>query len=106
MKKYKSIALAFILFTASASYAQTTEHKHKAPHGGQVQDAGGYHIEMVKGESIISFYVLDSKEKTMSNKALTGNAVFDFFNKTTATATLKKADKNALVLDTPKANVF
>lgn len=108
MKKYKSLALAFIMLIAatSVSYAQTTAHKHKAPHGGLVQEADGYHIEMVKGDNTISLYLLDTKEKTLSNQGITGTAVFEFLNKTKTTATLRKGDKNALVLDTPKANVF
>lgn len=108
MKKLKAFSFAFAMLIAgtTVSYAQTAIHKHKAPHGGTVQEADGYHIEMVKGESALSFYVLDAKEKTVSNKAITGTAVFDFFNKTKSTSTLKKGGQNVLVLDIPKANVF
>ena len=108
MKTIKSIALAFTLLIAGTtlSYAQTAGHTHKAPHGGVVQEAGGYHIEMVKGADSISFYLLDGKQKTLSNKAITGTAIFDFFNKTKATSPLTKGSKNALWVNTPKANVF
>ena len=108
MKTIKSIAFAFTLLIAGTtlSYSQAEGHKHKAPHGGLVQEANGYHIEMVKGIDNISFYVLDAQQKTLSNKTITGTAVFDFFNKTKSTAPLKKGNKNVLLLNLPKANVF
>ncbi|OYZ02122.1 MAG: hypothetical protein B7Y37_03175 [Sphingobacteriia bacterium 28-36-52] len=108
MKTIKSIILVFILLVAGStvSYAQTENHTHKAPHGGLVQEANGYHIEMVKGKDSISFYLLDAKQKTLSNKTVTGTAVFDFFNKTKSTSTLANTKKNAMWVSTPKANVF
>ena len=108
MKTIKSIAFAFTLLIAGTtlSYAQTEGHKHKAPHGGLVQEANGYHIEMVKGIDNISFYILDAQQKTLSNKTVSGTAVFDFFNKTKSTSTLAKTKKNAMWVSTPKANVF
>lgn len=108
MKTIKSISLAFILLVAasSISYAQTESHSHNAPHGGLMQDAGGYHIEMVKGKDSINFYILDSKQKALSNKTMTGTATFDFFGNTKATSALAKGKKDALWASIPKANVF
>lgn len=108
MKKIKSITLAFILLVAgsSISYAQTDNHTHKAAHGGLVQEAGTYHIEMVKGKDSINFYILDGKQKTLSNKTITGTALFDFFGNTKATSPLAKGKKDALWVSIPKANVF
>lgn len=108
MKTIKLITLAFILLIAGTniSYAQSENHTHKAAHGGLVQEADGYHIEMVKGKDSISFYILDAKQKTLSNKTITGTAVFDFFNKTKATSALAKSNKNAMWVNPPKANVF
>ena len=106
INKIKSIALALALLVAGTSYAQTESHSHKAAHGGTVQTAGDYHIEMVAGADKISFYLLDAKESTLTNKAVTGTAVFEFINKTKATAPLGKGSKNALMVETPKANVF
>lgn len=107
MKIFRTLVLSTVLTaaTATVSFAQSG-HSHKALHGGIVQEADGYHIEMVKAENTISFYLLDAKEKTINNKGVTGTTVFEFINKTKTTATLRKGDKNALVLDTPKANVF
>jgi hypothetical protein len=108
MKKIKSIALAlaFIIAGATNAHAQTENHTHKAAHGGVVQEAGNYHIEMVTGANMISFYLLDAKGKTVVNNAISGTAVFDFFNKTKATSPVTKADKNAFQVATPKANIF
>lgn len=108
MKSMKSITLAFIFLVAGAtiSYAQTESHSHKGTHGGLMQDADGYHIEMVKGKDSITFYILDAQQKTLSNKTVSGTAVFDFFNKTKATSPLAKSKKDAMWVSTPKANVF
>lgn len=108
MKKIKSIGFAFTLLLAGStiSYAQTEGHAHKAAHGGMVQPAGDYHIEMVKGANTISFYLLDNKENTVSTEAIKGTAVFEFSNKTKATAPLKNGDKNAFLANAPKANIF
>ncbi len=85
MKTIKSIIPVFILLVAGSTVsAQTESHTHKAVHGGLVQEAAGYHIEMVKGKDSISFYILDAQQETLSNKTVSGTAVFDFFNKSNA----------------------
>lgn len=108
MKTIKSIAFAFSLLIAgsSISYAQTGGHEHKAAHGGKVQTAGNYHIEMVKGTDKISFYLLDAKDKTISNKGIKGNAVFEFANKTQANLPLMTGDENAFLVSNPRASIF
>lgn len=108
MKTLKSIAFAFSLLIAGStiSYAQTGGHSHKAAHGGMVQTAGKYHIEMVKGADNISFYLLDAKEKTVSNKGIKGNAVFEFANKTQANLPLKSGSENAFLVSKPQASIF
>jgi len=108
MKKIKSIALAFILMIAGTtiSFAQTAAHAHKATHGGIVQTAGDYHIEMLKVANKINFYLLDAKENTISNKAIKGSAVFEFSNNTKTTVPLKNSEKDVFVVDNPKASIF
>lgn len=106
IKNLMLFALVLVLITSTAS-AQTKMHKHKAPHGGIVEEAGsGLHIEMVKTDGVLLFYVLDAKQKTLSNKAISGTAVFQFFNGTKSNSTLEKSAKNALVVDKPRANKF
>ncbi|WP_276348905.1 hypothetical protein [Daejeonella sp. JGW-45] len=108
MKTIKSIALAFSLLIAGStiSYAQTGGHAHKAPHGGMIQTAGKYHIEMVKGADNIRFYLLDTKEKTVLNKGVKGTVVFEFANKTKATAPLNIGDESAFLVNNPRASIF
>jgi len=75
---------------SNSSYAKQT---CSAPHGGTLQDAGKYKIEMVK-ELIskvdpVKFYVLDKKGKGISGKSISGTAVFKFDDNTTETITLE-----------------
>jgi len=60
-------------------------HAHGSPHGGEVKSAGDYHIEMVKGDGKISFYLLDGGENTVPTKDVTGTAILQFDGKTTST---------------------
>ncbi|MEJ7821153.1 MAG: hypothetical protein WKF85_02460 [Chitinophagaceae bacterium] len=109
MKTIKSISFAVILFIAGTtiSYAQKVAHIHKAPHGGMIQEAGSYHIEMVQDENNLTFYLLDAKSKTLSNKAVKGSVLFEFLgNKTKAPASLNNSSNNALIVSIPKANTF
>lgn len=87
MKTIKVISVAILLTIASTtiSHAQVSTNTVKMPHGGIIQNSGDYKIEMVERENNLSFYVLDAKGKTVSNKKVTGSAVFEFFNKTKVT---------------------
>ncbi len=107
MKAIKSIVLSILFATATLfATAQVKQATIKAPHNGVIQNAGDYKIEMVETDSKILFYVLDNKGKTVSNKNVSGTAVFDFFNKTTATNPISLEAKNALAVEVPKANVY
>jgi hypothetical protein len=104
MKTTKLIILSFILLMAgTASFAQ---FKFKAPHGGFLKKAGSYHIEMVQSESKLTFYLLDAKGKTLSNKSVKGSVLYEFFNKSKATSSLTNDKKNGFIVDIPKASVF
>lgn len=87
MKTIKVITVAILLTiaTTTISGAQVRTNTVKTPHGGIIQNSGDYKIEMVTRENNISFYVLNAKGKMVSNKKITGSAVFEFFNKTKAT---------------------
>jgi hypothetical protein len=41
------------------------EHAHQAPHGGLVQTAGKYHVELVAKDAELNVYLLDHAEKTL-----------------------------------------
>ncbi|OJW10441.1 MAG: hypothetical protein BGO53_09675 [Sphingobacteriales bacterium 39-19] len=83
----------------------SAQHSHDAPHGGTLQEAGGYHIEMVKTKDTLSFYVMDGSNKTIS-KAVTGSLQFEFSNKTKSTTKLVSCKAGGLCTPLPKANIF
>jgi hypothetical protein len=108
MKTIKTIVLGLFLLVAvtTISTAQVNQENSKTPHGGIIQNAGDYKIEMVERENSISFYVLDAKGKTVSNKKVTGAVEFQFFNKTKATNPISLDVNNALFVEVPRANVY
>jgi hypothetical protein len=58
--------LASLLLASIAAWADGKGgHHHHAPHGGQVQDAGGVHLEAVVKDGKLLLYVLDTNEKTL-----------------------------------------
>jgi hypothetical protein len=104
MKNLKTFALSFILAATSATLSFAQDHHHKSPHGGEVKDAGGYHIEMVKTKTTLNFYLLGSDEKPSDKKA-TGKVEFEFSNKTKSTSALTTGEGGSLKVDLPKANI-
>lgn len=104
--KFSVLLIALVMIVGTAS-AQSKMHNHKAPHGGIVEEAGsGFHIEMVKTDDVLKFYVLDSKQKTVSNKAISGTAVFQYLSNNKSNSPLVKGSENALITDKPRANKF
>lgn len=88
------------------SYAQVNQGTIKTPHGGIIQNAGDYKIEMVERENNISFYVLDANGKTVSNKKVTGSVVFESFNKTKLKNPISLEANNALLVEVPRASIY
>jgi hypothetical protein len=41
------------------------KHAHRAPHGGNVETVGKFHVELVRKDGQIQVYVLDAKEETV-----------------------------------------
>jgi len=103
MKKIKSIAIGIFLLVVGTtiSNAQGNENQSKGPHNGIIQNVGDYKIEMVERENNCSFYVLNTKGKTVSNKGVSGTVVFEFFNKTKATTPISLDINNALFVEVP-----
>ncbi|MBN8880590.1 hypothetical protein [Chitinophaga sp. 212800010-3] len=98
-----SLMLAMTTLAVNSAMAQQTGHG-AAPHGGKMVDVDKYHIEMVKGNNLLSFYVLDANAKTLGKPA-TGSVEFAFENGTKSTSDLK-ADKNgALTVALPKNGI-
>ena len=86
MKKIKSIAMMALLLFAGATISYA--HGDKGPHGGQIVASGNYYVELLNKEGKITVYLLDANEKTMGNKSITGKAVLQFADKTSATIKL------------------
>jgi hypothetical protein len=108
MRIIKSIAISFLLLVSATiiSYAQVNETSIKTTGHGIIQNSGDYKIEMVERENSISFYVLDAKGKTLSNKNVTGTVMFEFFNKTKATNPISLDINNSLLVEVPRANLY
>lgn len=70
-----------------------------------VQEANGYHVEMVKVKETLNFYLLGADGKA-SKKAATGKVEFKFANKTKSTSSLSAGKNGALHTALPKANIF
>ena len=95
-----------LVVSTTISHAQVSTNSVKTPHGGIIQNSGDYKIEMVERENNISFYVLNAKGKTVSNKKIIGSVVFEFFNKTKATNPVSLDTNNALFVQVPKASIY
>jgi hypothetical protein len=90
-----------ILFFATLTLIARIVAKPHGPHGGTVQKAGEYYIEMKTPEKKFYAYLLDKKFKTISNKDLSGNARFFFPDSTTFDIPLKPAEENAFTCLVP-----
>jgi len=101
-----SIILFLLIAGTTISYAQINDNIIKTPHGGVIQNADDYKIEMVERENNISFYILNSKGKTISNKKVTGSVEFEFFNKTKAKNPITLDVNDSLFVEVPRANVY
>ena len=78
---------------SQGSNEQAHEHATPHPHGGEVKDAGKYHIEMVADmllkEAQVSFYLLKGAMKSVSNEGITGTVQYKYKDESTVTETLK-----------------
>ena len=88
-KKVKSAILAILITTMGTFGAMAQDHDNsKAPHGGKVEEAGKYHIEVVTKDNKLSFFLLDGKAKAMRNKGVSGSVLLQFADGKTKTVVL------------------
>lgn len=101
-----AVIAAFVLFSTKGFAQHGEEHAHKSVHGGDVVSASGgdYHVEMLKKEGKVIFYLLDDDEKTLSIESVTGSALFQFDDKTVANEKLTVEGKEMLIVTTTKAD--
>lgn len=108
MKTIQTIAFTMMLAaaTTTVSYAQSAHgHEHKSPRGGVVQDANGYHVEMVKTKDTLNFYLTGADNKPVG-KPVKGKVTFEFANSTKSSSSLILGKNGALQVALPKANIF
>ena len=65
------------------------------PNGGQIKDAGKYHLELAVKQAVLTVYVTDAKHQKIVTKGASGNATV-LANKSTANIKLEPAGENAL----------
>lgn len=116
MRTVKSIAVIALMLTAGAtiSFAQEKgkEENHHigeqgmGPHKGTVQEADPYHAELLNKDGKVTIYLLDGNAKSMSNKGVTGTAIFQFADKTSATVTLTPSGDDSFSVANDKASNF
>ena len=91
-KKVKTAILAIVISTMGTFGALAQDHDNsKAPHGGKVEEAGEYHIEVVTKDNKLSLFLLDGKAKAMSNKDVSGSVLLQFADGKTKTVVLTAA---------------
>ena len=66
------------------------------PNGGQVRDAGKYHLALVVKDSALTVYVSGSKDAKVATKGATGTATV-LAGKTTSSVKLEPRGENAVV---------
>jgi len=107
IKKVKTAILSIAIGVASSTTAFAQDHdNNKAPHGGKVEEAGAYHIEVSTKDGKAHFYLLDGKAKTMANTGVTGSVVLQFADGTTKTVQLTANGTDGFLADDAKALTY
>lgn len=110
--KVKTIvtAIAMMLIGITTTYAQKNPHNvgvpGKGPHGGTIQEADPNHAEILVKGNKVHIYILDGNAKPISNKGITGTAVLQFKDASTANANLVTDGTDGFMLDNAKAATF
>jgi hypothetical protein len=62
-----ALGVSLSLMGATAARAQGAAHTHTAPHGGEISEVAGHHVEF-KADStgLIQVWVMDEKQKTVA----------------------------------------
>ncbi|HCS19619.1 MAG TPA: hypothetical protein DIW47_03480 [Bacteroidetes bacterium] len=85
-------------------------HTHHPPHGGQMKEAGKYHIEMVVDlflkKDRLTFYLFKGKLKPVVNEEITGIITIEYKDGSTVTDTLRAGGDNYFVAQLEKPEPF
>ena len=93
MKHTNAVALAAILFAYSVSAG--ADGPAIGRNGGQVKDAGKYHLELVVKGAALTVYVTGAKDAKVATKGATSGATV-LAGKNTSTVKLEPSGENAL----------
>ncbi len=93
MKRINAVIVATVLFACS-SFARA-DGPATGPNGGQVRDAGKYHLELVVKNTALTVYVTGAKDAKVATQGATGSATV-LAGKTTSSVKLEPSGGNAL----------
>ena len=93
MKQINAAVLAIILFVFTVSVP--ADGPAIGPNGGQVKDAGKYHLELVVKDTALTVYVAGNKGVKVATKGATSSATV-LAAKNTSSVKLEPSSENAL----------
>ena len=93
MKQGNAAAFSAILLAYSVSAG--ADGPTIGPNGGQVKDAGKYHLELIVKDTALTVYVAGSKDAKVATKGATGTATV-LAAKNTSSVKLEPSGENAL----------
>ena len=91
----KPINVMFAATLLCLSLAARADGPAIGPNGGQVKDAGKYHLELVVKDSALTVYVAGNKDTKVATKGATGTATV-LAGKSTSNVKLEPRGENAL----------
>jgi hypothetical protein len=80
---------------ATFAFAAAAHETQSGPNGGQVVDAGPYHLELVAEQSKLNIFLSDADDKPVDAAGASGRAIIQFDGKVT-TILLEAAENNSL----------
>lgn len=87
--------LAVTVFALALVPATYADERAIGPNGGQIKDAGKYHLELVVKENGLTVYVTGTKDQKIETKGASGTATV-LTGKNTASVKLESSGENAL----------
>jgi hypothetical protein len=91
-KRVLALLAPSLLAVTSLAFA---DEGANGPNGGQIKDAGKYHLELVVKENALTVYVADAKHQKIVTKGASGSATV-LANKNTTNVKLEPSGENAL----------
>ncbi|MBI2751893.1 MAG: hypothetical protein HYX46_00010 [Betaproteobacteria bacterium] len=90
------VLFAIAVFAQAFTPATYADERKSGPNGGQVKDAGKYHLELVVKENALTVYVTGAKDAKVATKGASGSATV-LAGKGTSNVKLEPSGENAFV---------